>query len=236
MILQQLPLQDLVKAQQVCRMSRNVCRDSKRIGHGFSVYSVDVNLRCNAPFKKLIDFDLTRRLGLRNTLHLLGGQPVGPTANWLPHEWYAEPPDRAYVSFVLGHESKRTWHTRGFSRSDRFEASSTIYDRTIIAPATPTPNANDAERELWRSVAWTQDDCEVKVHLRRECSEGHPLDDIRVFTHGVTLGEIFDWMWSMITARPLWTKVKCPTGDLLDGHRTETQTNGTTVTYGPKEW
>ena len=238
MILQSLPLGDLVKAQQIYRTARDVCRDSKRVRSGHSAYEIMYDPYCRKPLKETIDFDLvhaSRIYGEPVHRHLVGTAPC----SGLLMEGEISASGLMMVMFEMSPEPKCTWHSR--DRSSLYEPGQrpTVYDRTVVAPELQgnwqtrlqERRSEDVEdQELWRDVVWTQDNYEVEVVLLRKCTEGHKLEDVKTFKRGVTLGRIFDWMWRLVR-----TERSCP-HDTLGHHRTDTKDEGTRTSPDRTGW
>ena len=189
LILENLNLTGLVKAQQICKTAQKVILDSQRIRQTLLAYEDELR-HLLQPFTEYLDFDAT----------LNGSRDDGPylyARHCCPNMIGSGIQKTLHLPYRVGFGQKPERHC---DNRALYDMPPIPHDRTVFIPrqaecsTAPVSKSKDTLPELWRFVAWSQSVNEVQVTVLAKCSKGHEIEHERKFPGSVTLGEVYDWM------------------------------------------
>ncbi|KAK4615368.1 hypothetical protein CLAFUW4_10266 [Fulvia fulva] len=205
MILEKLAFEDLIRAQSICKKTREVTRSSLRIMPRHAALSTEYR-DDQALINKHIDFDLTLVMcpvdDIGGRFHLIGSNPYDSYDLEL-----FEGPYLFCIGFLRSLEAQPTWDfCSDYGEGWDGKEGDKLHTRTVII------QGRDGETQcLWRYLkvaklpasGWRlkQEYDGVQITLRSDCYQGHPVKEVKVFPTTVTIGEAWEWLHERVEAR-----------------------------------
>lgn len=184
MILVKLDVATLFKAQRICKTTRAVFIESKRVRSGH--YVLGTNRSHVEPFKSLLDFDASLVASItEHGLRFVDGDRMWVTT---------KDPSQSTLVLIYDTQQQSAFQGNRFRARNRLPRSVTIRPYQTASTLSQEDAATEIGAELWRGIRWLEQGGSVLLRLITADAEGHRVQECKSFHAGVTLGETFDWM------------------------------------------